>query len=294
MATVLWLLMSSLAACSDGRSYVDAVPCAERMITGAKPHKPVIPHPNDFKVGPVIFGSLVTSLKEPHGLPFTVKSPLYVDTDHPVRIVATGHGGLIYRRAQFKEIPKMFAKSQFDQTLRVDCGRNAQFAGGFLLPDNRCLTVRVLWANKSASRQVCPSSASSSPHTPSSIRLSVRNQYVSEVSGVAFEQLHIDQGSVVVSTTSTTWLRACPGAGHGLAITRGAGSFGGLWTGCIRFRYNRPARVPEVMTSNQHFAVAVLAEAGRIRVQLITIDFPAMHDGAKCYSNREEIPCLRG
>ncbi len=131
-------------------------------------------------------------------------------------------------------------------------------------------------------------------HKPSSIRLSVRNQYVSEVSGVAFEQLHIDQGSVVVSTTSTTWLRACPGAAHGLAVTGGEGSFGGLWTSCIRFRYNRPARVPEVMTSNQHFAVAVLAEAGRTRVQLITIDFPAVHDGAKCYSNREEIPCLRG
>jgi hypothetical protein len=119
------------------------------------------------------------------------------------------------------------------------------------------------------------------------------NVDLSDTHAATFEQIHPIPGPITLSTTSTTELLACPGGWQGTVTRSGAGSWGSRWLGedCIPFSASKPASLPSVNTSDQHYAIAVIATSGIVKVQELRLTYEPGDDSHTCFLALVERPC---
>ncbi|MGD9995873.1 MAG: hypothetical protein AB7L17_04815 [Ilumatobacteraceae bacterium] len=119
------------------------------------------------------------------------------------------------------------------------------------------------------------------------------NVDLSETDAATFEQIHSIPGPITLSTTSATELLACPGGWQGTVTRGGAGSWGSRWLGedCVPFSATKPASLPSVNTSDQHYAIAVIATSGSVNVQELRLTYEPGDESQTCFLAMVERPC---
>jgi hypothetical protein len=155
------------------------------------------------------------------------------------------------------------------------------------------LTVVVRWRDTSRSPSASgePAAASTS-HVP--LRTVVMTDVeISDTDSATFEQIHPVPGPITLSTSSTTELLACPGGWWGSVTRSGAGSWGSLWLGedCIPFSASNTAVLPSVATTDQHYAIAVVATTGAVTVQELRLTYRPGDESQMCFVAMIERPC---